>query len=90
LLVGVSAEADRIAELEALVAAQAAIIEELRAEVAELKRRLGKSSQNSSLPPSRDDEGARRSRAERREAARAERKAARRKPGGQPGEVAPV
>lgn len=50
----------------------------------ELERRLGKSSQNSSLPPSRDDEAARASRRERREAARAERKAAR-KQGGQPG-----
>lgn len=91
LLWGVSGQAERIAELEAenarlraLVEAQAAIIEELRAEVAELKRRLGKSSQNSSLPPSRDDEATRSSRRERREAARAERKAAR-KQGGQPG-----
>jgi transposase len=85
LLVGVSAETDRIVELEALVAAQAATIEELRVQVAELQRRLGRSSQNSSKPPSSDDERARASRAERREAARVERKAARRQRGGQPG-----
>jgi transposase len=91
LLWGVSSEADRVAvlvaenaRLRALVEAQAAIIEELRVEVAELRRRLGKDSSNSSKPPSTDDEGARASRQQRREAARKERKAAR-KPGGQPG-----
>jgi transposase len=84
VLCGVSGDAERIAELEALVAAQAAMIEALQAEVAELKRRLGKSSQNSSKPPSSDDEPARASRQQRREAARKERKAAR-KQGGQPG-----
>jgi transposase len=81
----VSGVAERIAELEALVAAQAAVIEALRAEVAELRRRLGKDSSNSSKPPSTDDEGARATRRERRERERKERKAAGRKPGGQPG-----
>jgi transposase len=91
LLCGVSGDAERIAVLEAenarlraLVEAQAAIIDELRAQVADLERRLAKSSQNSSMPPSRDDEATRASRQQRREAARKERKAARRA-GKQPG-----
>lgn len=37
-----------------MIAEQARVIEELRAEVAELKRRLGQNSSNSSLPPSSD------------------------------------
>jgi transposase len=41
-------------ELEALVVEQAVLITELRAEVAELKRRLGQNSRNSSRPPSSD------------------------------------
>lgn len=41
-------------ELIALVSAQAKLIEELRAEVAELKRQAGRNSQNSSTPPSAD------------------------------------
>lgn len=41
-------------ELEALVGEQAALIVELRAEVAELKRRLAQNSRNSSRPPSSD------------------------------------
>jgi transposase len=41
-------------ELIALVMAQARQIEELRAEVAELKRQAGRNSQNSSTPPSAD------------------------------------
>lgn len=91
MLWGVSSEADRVGELEAenarlaaLVEAQAATIEQLRERVAELERRLGKSSQNSSLPPSSDDEATRASRQQRREAARKERKATRKR-GGQPG-----
>ncbi len=41
-------------ELIALVSAQAKLIEELRAEVAELKRQAGRNSRNSSTPPSAD------------------------------------
>jgi transposase len=41
-------------ELLGLVERQARLIEELRAEVAELKRRLGRNSRNSSQPPSAD------------------------------------
>jgi transposase len=85
VLWGVSSGAERIAELEAVVAGQAATIEALRAQVEKLERRLGKSSENSSKPPSTDDEIVRASRRERREAARAERKTAGRKQGGQPG-----
>lgn len=44
----------RIQELEAIVAAQAKLIEELRAEIAELRRRLKLDSSNSSKPPSSD------------------------------------
>jgi transposase/uncharacterized coiled-coil protein SlyX len=81
-------------DLEATVAVQAAVIVELRvanaeqvrliatlqARVAELERRLGKDSSNSSMPPSSD--GLRKpARAERRADGRAER----RRPGKQPG-----
>jgi transposase len=45
---------ERLAARDAVIAEQARIIEELRAEVAELKRRLGQNSSNSSLPPSSD------------------------------------
>jgi transposase len=41
-------------ELLALVVEQARLIEELRAEVAELRRQLGRNSRNSSQPPSAD------------------------------------
>jgi transposase len=41
-------------ELIALVSAQAKLIGELQAEVAELKRQAGRNSQNSSVPPSAD------------------------------------
>lgn len=44
----------RIKELEAIVAAQAKLIEELRAEIADLKRRFKLDSSNSSKPPSSD------------------------------------
>jgi transposase len=46
----------------ALIAAQAARIDELLARVQELERRAGRSSRNSSLPPSRDSPDARKSR----------------------------
>ena len=71
-------------ELAALVASQAlkiqeleATITQLRAEVTELKRRLGQNSRNSSLPPSTDQLGLSATRREQRKAGR--------KPGKQPG-----
>ena len=64
-----------IAELRALVVAQAAAIEKLTARVAELEARLGQNSQNSSMPPSSDGPAK-----DQRTA-----KPSGRKPGGQPG-----
>ena len=64
-------------ELLALIEAQARTIEQLQAEVAELKRRLGRNSSNSSQPPSADGPAASPSRAARRRSAR--------RPGKQPG-----
>jgi transposase len=64
-------------ELLAVIEAQAATIEALQAEVAELKRRLGRNSGNSSQPPSADGPGVSPSRAARRRSGR--------KPGKQPG-----
>lgn len=64
-------------ELLALIEAQARTIEELRGEVAELKRRLGRNSGNSSQPPSADGPAVSPTRAARRRGAR--------KPGKQPG-----
>jgi transposase/uncharacterized coiled-coil protein SlyX len=64
-------------ELLALIGQQARTIEELRAEVAELKRRLGRNSSNSSQPPSSDGPAVSPSRAQRR--------ASGRRPGKQPG-----
>ena len=86
---------DLVVELRAVIAAQAVVIAELRAEVvglrsevADLKARLGKDSGNSSVPPSRDPVDRRVRRAAEREA----RKTARdgdggvvRRPGKQPG-----
>ena len=46
--------AARNAELLAVVAEQAALIETLRAEVAALRRQAGRDSSNSSQPPSQD------------------------------------
>jgi hypothetical protein len=43
-------------ELLALVVVQAQTITELKARVAELERRLGRNSGNSSMPPSLDDQ----------------------------------
>jgi transposase len=64
-------------ELLALIESQARMIEELRAEVAELKRRLGRNSGNSSQPPSADGPATPLSRATRRRSGR--------NPGKQPG-----
>src|SRR3954452_9175923 len=64
-------------ELLAVIEAQARTIESLQAEVAELKRRLGRNSGNSSLPPSADGPGVSPSRVARRRRGR--------KPGKQPG-----
>ncbi len=86
----------RIAELEGVVARQAAtvdaqtmVIAELRAELAALKDRQGRDSGNSSLPPSRDGKDRRQRRAEEREARKAGRRdgsdVSGRKPGGQRG-----
>lgn len=55
-----------------------ALVEELRAEVAELKRQLGQNSQNSSKPPSTDSPFA-------KPAPKSLRRRSGRKPGGQPG-----
>lgn len=80
---------DRIAELEATVAAQAVVIAELRAELEGLKDRLARDSGNSSLPPSRDGKDRRQRRAEEREARKAARRdgagESGRRPGKQPG-----
>ncbi len=64
----------RIAELEAIVVAQAEtieaqrlVIERLEAKVAELERRLGQNSGNSGTPPSRDPAGERQRQAEQRQ-----------------------
>ena len=64
-------------ELRALIESQSRMIEELRAEVAELKRRLGRNSGNSSQPPSADGPATPPSRATRRRSGR--------NPGKQPG-----
>jgi transposase len=65
-------------ELTALVAHQAAVIAGLQAEVAELKRRLGQNSQNSSRPPSSDSPFV-------KPAPKSLRRRSGRKPGGQSG-----
>lgn len=65
-------------ELETLVVDQAALIVELRAEVAELKRRLAANSRNSSRPPSSDGLA-------KPPAPKSLRRRSGRKPGGQPG-----
>src|SRR5487761_1332678 len=50
--------AARNAELLAVVAGQAELIESLRSEVAALRRRVGRDSSNSSQPPSQDSPAA--------------------------------
>jgi transposase len=61
----------------AVIAAQAARIDELIARVEELERQIGRSSRNSSLPPSRDSPDARKTRPKRQGSGRSQ--------GGQPG-----
>ena len=72
-------------ELVTLVAVQACVIDELRAEVAELKRRLDSDSTDSSQPPSKDSIAAK---ARRRKDLSSRERSKARKPGGQPGHAA--
>jgi transposase len=65
-------------ELAALVVRQAERIEQLEAEVGELRRQLGQNSRNSSKPPSSDSPFT-------KPAPRSLRRRSGRKPGGQPG-----
>jgi transposase len=67
---GVSDASPTVEQLLVVVAEQARVIEELRSEVAELKRQLGQNSKNSSRPPSGDRLGRSPSRVERRKAGR--------------------
>jgi transposase len=76
----VAVQAVVIVELRAANAEQVRLIDTLQARVAELERRLGKDSSNSSKPPSSDGLG-KPGRAQRRADGRAER----RRPGKQPG-----
>ncbi len=69
-------------ELAALVVGLAARVETLEAENAELRRRVGMSSANSSSPPSKDSIAAK---AKRRADRSSRERSADRKPGGQPG-----
>ncbi|MGH3991231.1 MAG: IS66 family transposase [Pseudonocardiaceae bacterium] len=69
-------------ELAALVGGLAARVERLEAENAELRRRLGMNSMNSSTPPSKDSVGAK---AKRRADRSSRERSKERKPGGQPG-----
>jgi len=81
----VSTDRPSYEQLEAENAALRELVDELKARVAELERRLGRNSNNSSLPPSRDDSAAREERANRADRRRAAREAKRR-PGKQPGD----
>lgn len=74
----------RIDELEARVEALLARVAELEADNEGLRQRLGRNSENSSLPPSRDDVEARAAAAARRQSQQT-RAGRRRKPGKQPG-----
>jgi transposase len=76
--VTVAVQAAVIVRLRAANAEQALVIEELRARVAELERRLGRDSGNSSKPPSSDGLA-------KPPAPRRERRGGGRKPGKQPG-----
>ncbi|MGH9124416.1 MAG: IS66 family transposase [Acidimicrobiales bacterium] len=71
--------------IEAENAALRELVDQLRARLVELERRAGRNSNNSSLPPSRDDQAAREERTNRAARRRAAREA-KRKPGKQPGD----
>lgn len=71
-----------VAELRAAVAQRDALIVVLRAQVAELQRRVGQDSSNSSSPPSKDPIGAK---AQRKKDSSQRVRSKDRKPGGQPG-----
>jgi len=77
LLVVVGELAARSDEQAAVIVSQAAVIEALRVQVAELQARLGQSSRNSSVPPSADGLA--------KPAPKSRRSRTGRKPGGQPG-----
>jgi len=77
LLVVVGELAARGDEQAAVIVSQAAVIEALRVQVAELQARLGQSSRNSSVPPSADGLA--------KPAPKSRRSRTGRKPGGQPG-----
>lgn len=77
-----TAEQERIAELEALVVQLQATVELLRRRIADLEGEAGKNSSNSSLPPSSDTAAERQSRQARRQS---QRQAGKRRPGKQPG-----
>jgi hypothetical protein len=64
------------------VGTQAGLIKRLESEIAELRRRLGMDSQNSSTPPSKDSIAAK---GKQRAARSSRQRSAERKPGGQPG-----
>ena len=74
-------------ELAALVAGLAARVETLETENAELRRRLGLNSANSSSPPSKDSIEAK---AKRRADRSSRERSTERKPGGQPGHKEPT
>jgi transposase len=74
----VAAQAAVIVELRAVIAEQVGVIERLTARVAELERQLGKHSRNSSKPPSSDGLG-------KPPAAKRQRRGGGRRPGKQPG-----
>jgi hypothetical protein len=78
----VSAREPSYQQLAALVARLTARVETLEAENAELRRRLGMNSTNSSTPPSKDSIEAK---AKRRVDRSSRDRSADRKPGGQPG-----
>jgi transposase len=75
-------QTERMRTQDALIESQGELISQLQAEVADLRRRLGTDSTNSSTPPSQDSPGAK----GKRVAQRSQRVRSKdRKPGGQPG-----
>jgi uncharacterized membrane-anchored protein YhcB (DUF1043 family) len=78
----IDTQAEQIGTQGELLAAQAELIKRLQGEMAELRRQLGTSSSNSSVPPSKDSIVAK---AKRRADRSSRERSADRKPGGQPG-----